>query len=337
MDNSTAGFVAKGLISNETFAYLMVLFRLVLNPAVGILGLCANVINVVVFYKMGLTDGVTQNFFILSISDGCLASATIIASVSYILYTQVYVGVGGPEYTAQVVYCASILIGAFPHSVSMATTVVIAVIRCLCVAIPLHVKFLMTARRQLAVILAFSSCSAGLLIYAFSPSRAVLVNNPLTNTPFILIVDLKWFEYTVYSNATSYIGFIIVIICVIVLTVSLNRSSSFRGKSASRVSTSVSTGEQTKDGRKEARVIKTVVFVSIVFIVCYLPAMTVTMIGTLVKEFSTVGIYRNANLLNLMIMDLFTAINASVNIFIYYFFNTRFRTTFNTVFGKLPK
>ena len=165
---------------------------------------------------------------------------------------------------------------------------------------------------------------------------AVLVNNPLTNTPFILIVDLKWFEYTVYSNATSYIGIIIVIICVIVLTISLNRSN-FRGKSASRVSTSVSAGEQTKDGRKEARVIKTVVFVSIVFIVCYLPAMTVTMIGTLVKEFSTVGIYRNANLLNLMIMDLFTAINASVNIFIYYFFNTRFRTTFDTVFGKLPK
>ncbi|KAK3763819.1 hypothetical protein RRG08_050183 [Elysia crispata] len=333
MDNSTAGFIAKGLISDETLAYLTILFRLVLNPAVGILGFCANVINVVVFYKMGLTDGVTQNFFILSISDCCLATVSIIGSVSYILYTQVYVGVGGPEYTAQVVYCASILIGAFPHSVSMVTTVVIAVIRCLCVAIPLRVKFLMTARRQLAVILAFSSCSAGLLIYAFSPSRAVLVNNPLTNTPFILIVDLKWFEYTVYSNATSYIGFIIVIICVIVLTISLNRSSSFREKSAS----GASAGEQTKDGRKEARVIKTVVFVSIVFIVCYLPAMTVTMIGTLVKEFSTVGIYRNANLLNLMIMELFIVINASVNVFIYYFFNTRFRTTFDTVFGKLPK
>ena len=333
MDNSTTGFIAKGLISDETLAYLTILFRLVLNPAVGILGFCANVINVVVFYKMGLTDGVTQNFFILSISDCCLATVSIIGSVSYILYTQVYVGVGGPEYTAQVVYCASILIGAFPHSVSMVTTVVIAVIRCLCVAIPLRVKFLMTARRQLAVILAFSSCSAGLLIYAFSPSRAVLVNNPLTNNPFILIVDLKWFEYTVYSNTTSYVGFIIVIICVIVLTISLNRSSSFREKSAS----GASAGEQTKDGRKEARVIKTVVFVSIVFIVCYLPAMTVTMIGTLVKEFSTVGIYRNANLLNLMIMELFIVINASVNVFIYYFFNTRFRTTFDTVFGKLPK
>ena len=334
MDNSTAGFIAQGLISDKTLAYLTVLFSLVLNPATAVLGFCANVINVVVFYKMGLTDGVTQNFFILSISDGCLATTSLIVSVSYILYTKVFVGVGGPEYTAQVVYNASILVGFFPHSVSMITTIVIAVVRCLCVAIPFRVKILVTARRQLAVILAFSSCAAGFLIFAFSPSRAVFVENPLTNTPLVLLVDLKWLQITIYSNATSYIGFITIIICVIILSISLNRSSNFRGKSTS---TSASAGEQARDKGREARVIKTVVFVSIVFILCNLPGIAITLIGLLVKEFSSVGIYRNANLLSLMIMELFIVINATGNVFIYYFFNTRYRITFYAVFGKQSK
>ncbi|KAK3763822.1 hypothetical protein RRG08_050186 [Elysia crispata] len=334
MDNSTTDFVPQGLISDATLASLSVLFKLIVNPALGIMGLCTNIINIVVFYKMGLADGVTQNFFILSISDCCLSSLSLTSSVAYILYSEVFDGLGGPEYQAQVVYGASILIGTFPQSVSLVTTVVIAVVRCCCVAIPLRVKLLMTARRQLAVILTFTSCSAVLLIYAFSPSRVIFVHNPLTNASFILIVDLKWYEYTVFSNLSSYIGFIIVITCVIILTISLNKASNFRDKTTGGPLTSV--GEQTKDGSREARIIKTVMFVSIVFILCYIPAMVLTMIGTLVEEFSLDGIYSNANLLNLMVMEMFIVINATVNIFIYYFFNTRYRTIFHTTFKNKP-
>ena len=324
MDNSTTDFVPQGLISDATLANLSVLFKLIVNSALGIMGLCTNIINIVVFYKVGLADGVTQNFFILSISDCCLSSLSLTSSVAYILHSEVFDGLGGPEYQAQVVYGASILIGTFPQSVSLVTTVVIAVVRCCCVAIPLRVKLLMTARRQLAVILTFTSCSAVLLNYAFSPSRVIFVHNPLTNASFILIVDLKWYEYTVFSNLSSYIGFIIVITCVIILTISLNKASNFRDKTT--------VGEQTKDGSREERIIKTVMFLSIVFILCYIPAMVLTMIGRLVEEFSLDGIYSNANLLNLMVMEMFIVINATVNIFIYYFFNTRYRTIFHTTF-----
>ncbi|KAK3763820.1 hypothetical protein RRG08_050184 [Elysia crispata] len=191
MDNSTAGFETQGLISDTVLASLSVLIKLILTPVIGTIGLCANFINIVVFYNMGLTDGVTQNFFILSISDGCLAALSLVSSVAYILYTKVFVGLGAPDYQAQIVYCVALLIGTFPQSVSMVTTAVIAVVRCLCVAIPLRVKFLMTARRQLAVILLFSSCSASVVLYSFIPSRAILVYNPLTNSSFILMNDIQ--------------------------------------------------------------------------------------------------------------------------------------------------
>ncbi|KAK3763814.1 hypothetical protein RRG08_050178 [Elysia crispata] len=337
MDNTTQHSGSEGLISDITLDSLGILFKLVLNPAIGALGLCTNLINIVVFYKMGLSDGVTQNFFILSISDGCLAGVSLVNSVAYILYAKVYVGAGGAEHQAQVVYWVTLLIGTFPQSVSMITTVVIAVVRCCCVAMPLHVKFLLTSRRQLAVILTFSSCSAGVVIYAFALSRVVLIDNPQTNGSLAMLVNLRWYEYTVFSNVTYYIGFAIVIICVIILTINLNRTSSFREKSTGGLSASSSADEQSKDGSKEARAVKTVVFVSVVFIVCYLPSMTFTLVGTLVEGFSADGVYRNANLFNIMVMEMFVVINVTVNVFIYYFFNTRYRVAFNTIFGKEKK
>ncbi|GFR85056.1 chemosensory receptor B [Elysia marginata] len=337
MNVSTTDSIPRGVISDTAIANLGILFKVILNPTLGTVGFCANVVNMIVFCKIGLSDGVTQNFFILSISDASLAAVSMVNSAAYILYAKVYVGQGGPENNAQVVYWASLLIGAFPQSVSMITTVVIAVVRCLCVAMPLRVKFLITTGRQLAVILGFSTVSACVVIYAFARSRVVIVHNPQTNETLAMLVDLNWYEYTLFSNVTYYIGFAIVIICVIMLSTSLKKSSDFREKSTGGSSNSDSAATNAKDGRREARVVKTVVFVSIVFIVCYLPSMTFTLIGTLVSEFSADGLYRNANLFNIMVMEMFVVINVAVNIFIYYFCNARYRAAFKEIFGREPK
>ncbi|GFR85045.1 chemosensory receptor A [Elysia marginata] len=337
MNISTADSIPRGIISDVAIANLGAIFKLALNPTLGSVGLCANIINMAVFYKMGITDGVTQNFFILSISDASMAVVSLANSAAYILYAKVYVGQGGPENNAQVVYWATMLIGTFPQSVSMITTVVIAVVRCLCVAMPLRVKFLITTGRQLAVILGFLTLSACVVIYAFAGTRVVIVPNPQTKGTLALLVDLKWYEYTLFYNVTYYSGFFIVIICVIILSISLKRSSEFREKSTGGSSNAASSGTNTKDGRREARIVKTVVFVSTVFIICYLPSISFFVIGTLVPEFSATGLYRNANLFNIMVIDMFVMINVSVNSFIYYFFNTRYRTAFDEVFGRESK
>ena len=334
MNNTSVDSITQpGLISDTALAHLGVLFKLVLNPTFAAMGLCANTINIMVFYKVGLFDGVTQNFFILAIADGGFAVMSLANSMAYILQSTVYVGLGGSENHAQLVYWCTALAGIFPQSVSMVTTVVIAVVRCCCVAMPLKVKFLITARRQLAAILIYSSIAVFMFIYSFSPARIVVVHNPVTNGSLAILVGLKWYECTMFTNISYYIGFIIVIICVIILSISLNRSSKFR-ETSTRAGQSISDSaeSQGKDS-KEARIVKTVVFVSIVFILCYLPTMTFSVIGTLVKEFSADGVYRNSNLFNIMFMEMSMLINISVNIFIYYFFNGRHRAVFNMVFG----
>ena len=340
MNNSAISYPSQpqAVISDSALANLGVLFKLVLNPTLGTLGTCANSINIVVFYKMGLSDGVTQNFFLLAVSDGCIAFGSLISSAAYLLQTTVYLGLGGPEYQVQVVYWATLLVGPFLQNTSLVTTVVIAVVRCCCVAMPLKVKFLITAQRQLAAILVFSSGSIAVLIYFFSPGRIVLVHNPLTNGSLAMLGDLRWHEYTVFSNIFFYIGFIIVIICVVILTFSLKRSSSFREKSTSGSATRNSAADtQGKDGRRETRIVKTVVSVAVVFILCYLPSMAFTVTGSLVRGFSAGGAYRNANMLVLMLTETSLLVNASVNVFIYYFNNSRYRSILNTMWDKDTK
>ncbi|GFR74731.1 chemosensory receptor A [Elysia marginata] len=324
------------VISDLTLANLGVLFKLVLNPTLGTMGTCTNAINVVVFYKMGLSDGVTQNFFILAVSDGCMAFGSLISSAAYLLQTTIYLGMGGPEYQIQVVYWATLLGGLFVQNTSLVTTVIIAVVRCCCVAMPLQVKHRLTASRQLAAILVFSGASVAALIYLVSPTHAVVVYNPRTNSSLALLADLRWYEYTLFSNTCIYIGFIIVIICAVILTISLKRSSRFRETSASgSSSTSGSTTDAyAKDSRREARVVKTVVFVAVVFILCYIPSMVYTVTGSVVSEFSANGVYRNANMLTIMVTETSFLVNAAVNIFIYYFHNSRYRTTFNAILDK---
>ena len=60
--------------------------RMVLTAVLALTGMCVNTNNMVVFYKMGLSDGVTQNFFILSFSDGFFATVCLTYyGVSYVV------------------------------------------------------------------------------------------------------------------------------------------------------------------------------------------------------------------------------------------------------------
>ena len=323
-------------ISDAALSYLGLAFKLILNPTLEVLGIAVNVINMVVFYKMGLSDGVTQNFFILSISDGLITSIALVNSVNYILQTMVY---AGKNIHVEMVHLATFLATTFPQNLSLITTVVIAVVRCCCVAMPLRVKYLITARRQLAAILIFSACAICILLYAFTPIKVIFVHNERVNSSLPMFIELRWYAYTLFTNVFFYIGFIIVIICVIILSVSLEHSIKFREQSTSTVVASPSSESvgQKKDGRKETRIVQTVVFLCVIFILCYLPAIIFSLFGEIEKEFSATGFFRNANVFFLMFVEMSLMVNANVNIVVYYLYNARYRTVFMAIFNTDSK
>ena len=162
------------------FSHMAVVFKLVLSTIFAVTGMCSNVINAAVFFKMGLSDGVSQNFFVLSLSDWLYASVSSLNSITYVLIFIVreYVGYGKLETEIQKIHWVSYYIPLFPVSVSAITTAAIAVVRCCSVAMPLKVKYVITARRQLTSILILSGSAVGALLFSLSSVRMAVVPNP---------------------------------------------------------------------------------------------------------------------------------------------------------------
>ena len=323
------------------FIYLSVVFKMALNPVLGVAGICINVINMVVFYRMGLSDGVTQNFFILALSDGLFAMTAVANSMGYLLRVVVrkLVGYNNPlELAAQIIYQGTFYSFPFAQNISLITTVVIAVVRCCSVAMPLKVKHILTARRQLATILFLSGIATSISVYVLAPMQIVYAPDPIRNFTIAFFEGTHWSVYSVFNMVSSFGGFIICIACVVILSSGLKKASKFRESSSRGTSDSANTGKtsskHSKELQRNARVVRTVVLVSVIFIVCNVPNILYFILRAFLKGFTNTGKYRNANFFTLMVMEMFLLLSVCLNILIYYFCNSRYRNIFRAMFGK---
>ena len=280
-NNSLDAPVLTYAIDAEIHGYIAIVLNLILNPILGLTGILLNIFNMIVFYKMGLSDGVTQNFFMLAVSDALLATASFVNKMAHLSRTiiRAYIGYEGMEQSAQILYSASFYSITLPQVYSLLITVVIAVVRCCCVSLPLKVKYLLTARRQLATILVLSGISTCIYVYVVAPVNMFIIRNPATNSTIAYFEGGRWSILAVFTNIISFGGFTICITCVIILSNSLRESSKFRDTSTASTSTSANNSEaSTLDGKsnekqRNQRVIKTVILVSVIFIVCKVPNM----------------------------------------------------------------
>ncbi|GFO26207.1 peptide receptor gpcr [Plakobranchus ocellatus] len=270
--------------------YAGVILKLYVNPALGLGGILVNIINTFIFYKMGVSDGVTQNFLILSVFDGILSVCAAINSLCYILLTTIFTRGGPTAHNLQAVLWSTVTSWPFSQTVSTITTIVIAVVRCCCVALPLQVKQVLTVRRQLAAICIFSACVIAVLLYVFIPSKLTILTDPTTNITRAVYTDQNYGTLNIFTNIFLYTTFIIMIVCVVILTISLNQSSKFRDKSSS-------SNEKSKEKNREIRVVQTIILVALIFIICKLPTIIIAIIRQLVDGFSLQGHRRKLTLL----------------------------------------
>ena len=312
------------ITSNDVYIYLGILFKLVLIPALAATGICTNIINIAIFRTMGLSDGTTQNFLILSVSDLTMSAVFLTNSASYIAENFVFSQGSKAAEITQAVFWTSLAASPYPQSVSMVTTVVIAVVRCCCVAIPLRVKEVLTPSRQLAAIFIASSAVLSLITFTFSSARLVRLTNPQTNMSRVAYVGAMWHTYDTFTNIFYLSSLAIAIVSVVVLTISLNKSSEFRGKSTSQ--------KKTKERTRERKVVQSVVFVCVVFILGYLPAILSNLLRTFLDGFSHQGPYNKLYRIFIMLIEFFLTSNGCVNILIYYYFNTRYRHKLLVIF-----
>ncbi|KAK3776829.1 hypothetical protein RRG08_024606 [Elysia crispata] len=284
--------------------------------------------NTIAYFRMGLRDGVNQNFFILSVAD---ALQGLVALVDNMLYIFAFVSFQFDTVLSFTLHTLCGIAYAFPLSVSIITTTVIAVVRCCCVTMPFNVQKALSARRQLAAILFFCGTCMAMLIYATAHLKIQLKGK---------IESAIESEQDVFSSASVFqmwngaivtilfSSFAIMLTSMLILIKALRKSSRLHRQAANSVSF---TSNEIRSAR-DMRIVRGIFLVLAVFIACNFPIIAIAILRFILPGFTSFGIMSE----EFFYLDLFRSLclimNTSVNIFVYYFNNSRFRKEVNVIF-----
>ncbi|GFO04620.1 chemosensory receptor c [Plakobranchus ocellatus] len=336
----TASATRSDPISETVFYMASVVWRVCVDPPLCLCSIVLNIINCLVFYRVGLKDGVTAIFMLISISD-CLLG--FFGTVGGICSTVRYLGPHSVRRSAKTIYTFVLFFIGTTSNVSMYATLDIAVVRWFSVAMPLSVKTVMTTRRQLLAILFLSITSFFAKAFALSNFRVVPVLDPTTNVTQLELVLSPNFRERVavldgHQSVTFSLSFVIMAVCLFLLLVALKRSSKFLSQGLTDASNNQDRPTPSvfarRARRREAQVIKVVVLVIAVFLVCNLPIVVLSIIRLIIPEFRRYGNLGRSFEMLFMLGEMAYYINSSVNIFIYYFCNSNYRKVFKLMFGR---
>lgn len=319
---------SRKLISDKDRELYQCVNYYVLDSAVSMFGVVANVMNMVVFWKQGFNNTMNISLFALSISDCCNLVTLLWNNVAM---SGLLAKAGFKMSALEVAY----LTGGHPHicftRITSWITVFITIERSLCIMIPMKVKGIITPRRTTVIMCAIYI----LIILSFEPEyQTAYIGWKLdvkTNSTFLGLLytnERKKSEGVVFIlySILGFVSFINVIIFTSILVVQLNRQAKWRRK----VNADKTRSEAISC--KERKTVIMVVMIAIVLIACYAPGVLLSLVTFFEPEFSVGGQYVNAFFALWSFVFVFEALNSSVNIFIYYHMSTKYRRTFRMVF-----
>ena len=352
---------AKEVAFLRTFLYRV-------NICVIMLGLISNAINILIFIKTGLKDNVTITLLFLSVSDLMyliLSSPIMVTRLIRHNYPQ-YVWSFHPSVLSFGLYWYAYVFYDYSSFIS----VFLAVVRCLCIAKPLLFKSIITKSRTLTTLALLFCVTLALRFPVLLVIRFIWRRNPQTNATFLTTAFTRNFKEIykandiVNRNTISWLAYVTVLTCLIVLVSKLKAASRFRRSLASVPNGNDVTApvENTKDRKprdlesstlptvsmdskantksdkrlgtnstRDLQVIQSVTMICIIFILSQLPFQIVSTVRLLNPEFNEEGkkvlVYSFAS----NISGAFTYVNASVNIFVHFNFNSRYRHKFLSI------
>ncbi|XP_012939252.2 tachykinin-like peptides receptor 86C [Aplysia californica] len=210
--------------------------------------------------------------------------------------------------------------------------------RCLCIAVPLKVKTMITVKRTVIALVSIYVAMIGALLLVFYALRLEPRYSPLKNETKIRIVYItNGFAIesaVILINAFSQlITFSIVIICSIILVQNLISKSKWR-KSTS------SSGDHDAFSNRDKKVVKLVLFIAIIFTVCLSPSVINFIAQSLEPEYTASGKYGDLFLLILVVWSFsasLSATNSAVNIFVYYNMSSKYKQILDKMFLRGTK
>ena len=334
------------IISIRPFQHENQIIQLILNPiwlVTFLFGIVSNMTNISVFLKSGVNDNVTVLLLCLSLSDFCflVLMTPWLATIVIATYAPNWKWPFDKFLTAFLFYWPAFTLYDFSAYVS----VFLGITRCACVALPLRFKSVFTKSRTiLSVVVLFISTILLRMPVLYIHSIGIRLN-PSTNQTYVYLryhgsPTNVLVNDTLNRTSLPWIAFIIMIACVVILGFKLMEASKVR-QSTSSEANGMNTrpdiqGKQSsskhKMSSKETRVVQSVVLVCVIFILSQLPFLLYSAARLLHPEFDVgkklhylFGICSHMSLTC-------SILNASVNIFIYYNYNSKYRSVLKSLF-----
>ncbi|XP_005103930.1 thyrotropin-releasing hormone receptor-like [Aplysia californica] len=306
-------------------------------------GVITNVINIVVFVKLGFHDSMNISLMGLAVSD--LVSLVSMLFIS-LCYNPLFANTGLPFDPLDVLYmvgggvhvCFARLVDVL-HSdrpfrrITSLITAFITFERCLCIAMPLKVKLIITPKRTKLINLSIFA----VMFIVFSPfyfvNKLVWSFDADRNTTILIHaytddrVIVETVTFLIHGVIFSVFCFVLVICCTVILVVKLNSKTKWREATAAK-----GVNPPGGLGVKDKRVVKMVTFISFIFIVCFFPATAILMALALVPDLAFGAKYENMWFVVWSVSCLTETVNSSVNIFVYLRMSSKFRYVFMKTF-----
>lgn len=316
------------LISDECRQMFEIINHVTLIGMVCVFGITTNLINIVVFCKQGLDNTINISLLGISVSDlvSLITLGWLVACVNpYAEHADL------PYVAGEVQY----LTGGCPHiCFTRATcwiTLYITAERCLCIAVPLKVKQIITpARTKIIVISIFV-----FMILSLVPEYATIYFDwkvtPPWNTSRVGMIfrnsrqNVVGFVFILHA-VLGLTSFFTVILLTSALVVKLKRKATWRKKST------FDNDQSEAISSRDKKTMTMVVLIAGVLIVCFIPGVTLHTAGFFEPGLNLVGKYSNLFHIGWSFAFLFEAINSSVNIFLYYNMSTKYRQTLRALF-----
>ncbi|XP_013080159.2 neurotensin receptor type 2-like [Biomphalaria glabrata] len=357
---TSATTVTQLLISDQDYATLVIIFCSIFG-VITFAGCLGNAVTIATYLSMKLKDGVTISFLGLAISDFLYVITMLAHLISLGLYTlerKSSFKIWFP-FDPFGIYVFFSNIGVLIYLITIMATTFIAIIRCLCVSMPLQFRNLLTRRRSIWCITIFSLVSVVSylpILLNMTMQRSFDAN--INTTRYRLWVspyreEIKMAIWISRDVLVTFITEVIVIVCVVVMTKKLQAAAKFRNKTAkysvrptlspvavagiqatslvrdSKIATIVncepSETQSNKLSSKDFSVVRQVVLISSVYIVCNMPKIVIDLAVLFVPDLALGRPYQNVYITVLGIMELLQVFNSSFNIFIYFKYNSKFR------------
>ncbi|KAK0065661.1 neuropeptide receptor 15 [Biomphalaria pfeifferi] len=357
--------VVSGLVTGSDVAsdyekrISQIILDFVVNFSVCFFGIFSNSVVIIVFAKQGFKDSTAISMTTVSLWDLVKCVAGFIQRLEGPLEL-VSLALAYSYTNISLVVCNYLV--SFSCYVTSVLAAYVAVERCLCVIIPLKVKWLLTPKVALGICVTISVVVFGCFVIIFGIYDVFLTFDPHFNATVAI------FKYNSFSNNNKalfgyynmsgtlwpMVSLVVIVISTVIISYKLKKAAEFRyrtktlrkdsmemkssGNNQMVKDKSDSQGMEKSDktqriSKRDQQVIKMLLVVIVIYMVNLFPRVGHYLTKFIVFDYYYLRRYNNLFSIMAYAIFVFDYVNGSVNVIIFYFMSTSFRETTRNLFG----